>query len=268
MISYVTLVYRPEYFPYVFDTIRNKTTQPYEHLVWLNTGHPAVLAGIQKRINRGEPIRIIGSTPENTGCLYLPHLFNEAKGDIIAHIEDDIMEISPYIAEICEYTFRDFPKCKLLVADTIQDRFTRGARPPMKEYTLVNESYGLYRGAIDGWFAAFHKSFLPVLPKVFHYGLWGAIYPQFHAKKYEGYLCTAIKVFHMTSPEYAFFFDRLDQEIAKYDMVKFTNVSDWYRNVKDKMPPCSEIRLQFNASRESLNDPPITYKTVNQTSIT
>ncbi|MEE8586350.1 MAG: hypothetical protein V3T83_16005 [Acidobacteriota bacterium] len=80
-----------------------------------------------------------------------------------AQIDDDVIRVSPRIAEQALETFRRFPEVKQLTADVWQDRFTTGARPPMSAYTAYNQDYGLYEVPIDGWFSVYHRSVVPLI---------------------------------------------------------------------------------------------------------
>jgi len=51
-------------------------------------------------------------------------LFTAARYELITQIDDDVLRISPQIAERAAAIFKAHPKVRQLVADTWQDEFT------------------------------------------------------------------------------------------------------------------------------------------------
>jgi hypothetical protein len=259
MISYCTVVYRTWYAKLLILDLIRKTNVRYEILLWLNvhdTEFDAFLAGL---IAQRHPIRILGKTPENIGMQAFPTLFGAAKYAMITQMDDDVVMVSPRIAQICKDTFEQFPHVKQLVADTWQDKFTHGARPKMDKYRLIDKIYGLYRGPIDGWFSVYHRSIMPrliqpVREKYFYIG--SAIFEELEAGGMAGYLCTRFKVFHVTEPPYVAYYGALDFEIAKYRTVGQALLVKHYEDWRNKIPPRDLLESSIKTIKTALANAP------------
>jgi hypothetical protein len=120
-----------------------------------------------------------------------------------------------------------------LVADVWQDEHTTGARPPMEHYTAFSGSDQLYLGPVDGWFAIYHRSILPLLlgiPKTQYFPLGCAVARQLARRGQHAVLDCGMKVFHVIGPEYASAFDMLAFEIEKYRALNRLDIESWYRS--------------------------------------
>jgi len=91
-----------------------------------------------------------------------PLLFQEARYELIAQIDDDAVAMSRNIAEHASESLSRFPSMKQLVTDVWPDDYTTGARPAISSYRAYEPEYGLYDGPIDGWFSVFHRSVAPL----------------------------------------------------------------------------------------------------------
>ena len=181
MISYCVAVYRPTYARLLLADLVAKTSVPFEILVWLNVADPALDAEIAAAIGAGVPLRVVGRTPANIGMLAYGKLFREARYPLIAQIDDDVVCISRGIAQRADRLFRRFPTVRQLVSDVWQDEHTTGARPPIEQYSAFDAGEGLYMGPIDGWFAIYRRSILPLLldvPMAPYFALGAAIRAQ------------------------------------------------------------------------------------------
>jgi len=256
MISYCVAVLRPGYTQRLVDELVERSSAPYEILLWLNVADPDLDAFLDNRIARGCPIRVVGRTPENVGMRAYRDLFRAARHPLLVQIDDDVVGISRGIAERADRIFREFPKVRQLVADVWQDEFTTGARPPLTHYRCVHEREGLYAGPIDGWFSIYHRSILPVLLSLPYsqYCPLGALTR--HALQrwgLHGLLCTRMKVFHVIGPQYASLFGMLDSEVEKYRRLGRLDIVDWYLGAKPSLPPIDELQRRFTAARQSLD---------------
>src|ERR1700692_2026412 len=100
MISYCVASYRPTYSTLLVEDLIRKTSVPFEILLWLNTSDPNFRAHLASLQHAGSPIRIIGHSPENWGMTAYKRLFADAKYDMVVQIDDDVVCISPHIAEV------------------------------------------------------------------------------------------------------------------------------------------------------------------------
>lgn len=231
MISYCIALYRPTYARLLLADLVEKTSAPFEILVWLNVADAPLDAEIDAAIRSGVPLRVVGRTPDNIGMLAYRELFRAARYPLITQIDDDVVCISRGIAQRADRLFRRFPTVRQLVADVWQDEYTTGARPPIDQYSVFDENEGLYSGPIDGWFAVYHRSILPVLlsvPVAPYLPLGGAIRAQLARRGQHGLLDRGMKVFHVIGPEYAAAFGMLEFEIDKYRRLQRYDIVAWY----------------------------------------
>jgi hypothetical protein len=245
MISYCIASFRPKYAVMLVEDLLRKTSVPFDVLVWLNVEDRGYQAFLEKLSAEGAPVRIVGKTPENIGMRAYPMLFDEARYELIAQIDDDVVAVSRSIAELCSEVFGRFPRVKQLVADVWQDRYTTGARPPMSAYTPYREDYGLYDGPIDGWFSVFHRSVLSLIPRrtaSSYFPLGAQLRNRLKASGHVGLLCTGLKVFHVVGPQYAFYFGMLDFEIEKYRRLGRIELVEWYEAAKVTMPSTTDLQ--------------------------
>jgi hypothetical protein len=201
--------------------------------VWLNVADAALDADIDAAVRSGAPLRVIGRTPNNIGMLAYRHLFRAARYPLITQIDDDVVCVSRGIAQRADRLFRVFPAVRQLVADVWQDEHTTGARPPLEQYTVFDADEGLYAGPIDGWFAIYHRSILPLLldvPMSPYAGLGAAIGARLARRGHHGLLDRGMRVFHVIGPKYAAAFGMLTFEIEKYRRLGRRDIEGWYES--------------------------------------
>jgi hypothetical protein len=257
MISYCVAVYRPTYARLLIADLAAKTSVPFEILVWLNVGDPALDADIDATIRSGIPLRVVGRTPENVGMCAYAELFSAARYPLITQIDDDVVCISRGIAQRADRLFKRFPAVRQLVADVWQDELTTGARPTMEHYRPFNASEGLYIGPIDGWFSIYHRSVLPLLlqmPKAPYFPLGGSMCAKLARCGQHGVLDRGIKVFHVIGPQYAAAFGMLDFEIAKYRRLGRADIVGWYERYDADDAAVTESLRRVAAIRAALDD--------------
>ena len=240
MISYCIVAYRPPYVRWLIQDLIRKTTCPYEILIWLNTADRDLMELIRSRQTEGDPVHVVGTTPENIGMVGFKHLFLRARYPIITQLDDDVLRVSHRIGEIATDIFARHPSVGQIVADVWQDDWTNGARPKLSDYTPWDSADGLLEGPIDGWFSMYHRSTLPVLmqapfSKYLFLGSW--VRAMLAGSGRRGLLCTKVKVFHAIGPRYASLFGMLDFEIEKYQSVGREWLSEIYAGWKASPPP-------------------------------
>ena len=258
MISYCIAAYRPHYVRRLLADLVRKTTTPYEILVWLNVADAGLEEDLSGLSSQGAPVRVIGRTPANIGMRAYAHLFEAARFDMITQIDDDVVCVSPQIAERAAATFATHPSIRQVAADPWQDAFTCGARPGMAAYRCVDGALGLYDGPIDGWFSIYHRSILPLLravPYAQYCFIGGLIQGQLRRSRLQGVLCTRMKVFHVIGPEYASMFDMLDFEIAKYEAIGRSDIVNWYTTARATLPARPVLEQHYRVMREQLEHP-------------
>lgn len=260
MISYCIAVYRPTYARLLLADLVAKTSVRFEILVWLNVADPSFEAEIDAAVASGVPLRVIGRSPANVGMRAFGNLFRASQYPLITQIDDDVVCISRNIAQRADRLFRRFPTVRQLVADVWQDEHTTGARPPIEHYTAFAASEQLYVGPVDGWFAIYHHSILPLLlgiPKTRYFPLGCTVARHLARRGQYAVLDRGMKVFHVIGPEYASAFDMLAFEIEKYRGLNRLDVESWYRSYSAGDHSAEVVARRIEAIRASLDSAPI-----------
>lgn len=256
MISYCIASYRSTYSRLLVEDLIEKTSTPFEILIWLNVDNPEFENFLFKKIRIGFPIKIIGKTVENIGMIAYFESFKKSRYEFVVQIDDDVVFVSRKIAEYAKEIFTRFNDVRQLTADVWQDNYTTGARPPMNNYKIFNEDSGLYKGPIDGWFSVYHRSILPLILKIpyaKYFPLGSLIKNCLHRNCLHGLLYTKFKVFHVIGPEYASFFNMLDFEIEKYKKLERFDIVEWYEKKKNNLPPRELLSKNIQYIKELLN---------------
>lgn len=256
MISYCIACYRPAYASLLIADLVQKTTAEYEILVWLNTQDEGFAAELEQLREAAVPLRIVGRSRENKGMAAYHELFAASRFEMMVQIDDDVVCISPRIAEIAKEIFDRFPNVGMLTADVWQDEDTTGARPEMSHYRVFDVGAGLYDGPIDGWFAVYRRSCLHLasrIPQARYLPLGGLLRNQLKIMRMRGLLCTRMKVFHVIGPQYANAFGMLEFEIEKYRSLGRHDIVRWYEEARDKgLPEVDAMRIRTEAICEHL----------------
>jgi hypothetical protein len=255
MISYCIACYRPRYASLLIADLITKTSVPFEILVWLNIESKEFEDCLHAHQREGAPVKIVGSTPTNIGMAAYAKLFDASQYDMVVQIDDDVVCVSPRIAENAHEIFRRFPVVGMLTADVWQDEFTTGARPEMAHYQVFDAEHSLYEGPIDGWFAIYRRSCLHLvrtIPQTRYLPLGGTMKHRLAQRRLRGLLCTRMKVFHVIGPQYAHYFGMLDFEIEKYRSLGRTDIVRWYENAKSGLPATEYLERRVVAIREHL----------------
>lgn len=248
MISYCVACYRPTYARLLLAELVRKTTTPYEILLWLNVADAGLDADIADAIAQGVPLKVVGRTPHNIGMTAYRELFRASRFPLIAQIDDDVVCLSRGMAERAAHVFKRFPNVRQLVADVWQDEYTTGARPPMTQYRVFDAAEQLYEGPVDGWFAIYHRSLLPLLtslPISAYYPIGATVCGALAHTGFKGVLDRGgMKVFHVVGPDYARAFGMLDDEIAKYRRLDRLDIVAWYEAAGAKDAAAMTARVE------------------------
>jgi Glycosyltransferase like family 2 len=256
MISYCIACYRPRYTSALIDELIRKTSVEFEILLWINVEDEEFEAFLKEKEASGAPLRVIGRTPENIGMAAYFHLFAHSRFGMVVQIDDDVVCVSPRIAETAHEIFSRFSQVGMLTADVWQDDYTNGARPPMEHYRVFNVEYGLYDGPIDGWFAVYRKESLHVCRYIQprRYLCLGLTIKKLLRRSGSfGLLCTRMKVFHVIGPEYASYYGMLDFEIEKYKSLGRVDIVKWYSDARDKLPPQAVLHQHVKQIQTSMS---------------
>src|SRR4029078_5724242 len=99
LISYCLAVSKPKTAMVLIQDLIEKTTVPYEILLWANTGEKAFMQFVDNTIKTGVPLRMIGKSPYSIGMVAYKILFQEAKFDMIVQVDETVLLVSRKIAE-------------------------------------------------------------------------------------------------------------------------------------------------------------------------
>ena len=116
---------------------------------------------------------------------------------------------------------------------------------PAALVALFDSPEGLYSGPIDGWFAIYHRSILPLLatvPSTSYFGLGATVRARLAQRGLLGVLDRGMKVFHVIGPTYARAFGMLQFEIAKYQRLGRQDIVAWYQRDPEKLPSVEYIQ--------------------------
>lgn len=255
MISYCVCLSRPSQGSMLLRELVEKTKVPYEILVWMNTADQRLVDTIQTLQAELVPIKVVGSTPHDMGMQGFRVLFEHARYDMIAQVDEHIILMSQGIAEKAAAIFKKYKDVKMLVPDVIQDVYTDGARPPMDQYKPFDENNGLYDGPVDGWFAIYDRALFPALYDVtyernFFLGSWAR--GKAISMKFRGLLCTQMKVFHAYGPAYAETFGSRLEEAERIRYFGNHPLADLYQSCGVTPENVREMRLRIDQVRRQL----------------
>lgn len=255
MISYCLCLSRFAQGSMALRELIEKTKVPYEILVWMNTSDHRLIDTIQTLQAELAPIRVVGSTPNDIGMQGYRILFEQAKYDMIAQVDEHVILLQKGIAEKAAAIFKKYKDVKMVVADVIQDKYTDGGRPPMDQYKVFDEANGLYDGPVDGWFAIYDKALFPALYDVnydrsFFLGSWAR--GKAISMKYRGLLCNQMKVFHAYGPAYAELFGTRAEEATRIRYFGNHPLADLYMSAVLTPENIREMRLRVDQIRQQM----------------
>lgn len=249
MISYCVCLSRPSQGLMLLRELREKTAVPYEILVWMNTADQRLVDTIETMQAEQVPIKVVGSTPADIGMIGYRILFEHAKYDMVAQVDEHVILLSKGIAEKAGSIFKKHKDVKMLVADVIQDKYTDGARPPMDQYREMDGANGLYDGPVDGWFAIYDREFVPALydapyERYFYLGSWAR--GKAISMKLKGALCTEIRVFHAYGPAYGECFGSRIEEANRFMLFGKKDLADLYNGCNVNPDQVREMKLRVS----------------------
>lgn len=257
--SYMLVAFRPYYASRLISEVVRKTTVPYELLIWLNCESPFLEEYIANLAAAGNPIRIIGKDPKNSGMAAFDHVFPEVRGAVLVQLEDDVLHISRHAVETVQDIFGRYPEVQMVGAHVWQDEYTTGARPPVSLYNPMVPAEGLYEGPIDGGFTFYRREILDLLkdhPKGMYFGLGvGTHLKMIRANAgQKGWMSLKVRMFHVHGPAYhSFFQGMLDFEIAKYRGIHYMDIAQVYEDSKPTLPPATVLEARLADIKETFH---------------
>jgi glycosyltransferase involved in cell wall biosynthesis len=162
---------------------------------------------------------------KNYGINGYKKLFEEAKGEYIVTVDDDVLKFPPNIDHIFSEYMESFPGYGYLALNVVQNEFTNGAKPGPELYTAeVSDGKTVLLGPAGGWCACFRRSDFRKIRlrfKFFRLNMKlsedGFITWNFKRKLHLkcGIIQDAVCL-HACGPYYAQQYGHLDREIEKY----------------------------------------------------
>jgi hypothetical protein len=250
-LSYMLPSYRAFYTSRLLGEIAKKTTLSYEFLIWLNLSDAGLESYIRTLISAGCPIRIVGKTPENIGMAAFKPMIEQAKGEMLVQLEDDVLFVSRRAGEIAGDIFARRPDIGMLTADVWQDEFSNGGHPRPEHYKCVDEADQLYEGNIDGGFSVYPRKYVPLLLQtVFpqYFGMGAAMHCRLQGAGKKAYKCRRMRMFHLCGPVYhSLFPGMLEFELAKYRRIGHKGMVSVFEAQSKTLPPREILEQRFRA---------------------
>jgi hypothetical protein len=276
-ISYCAVVIRTKFVRMLIEDLARKTTVPYEILLWLNVEDRPFEVYVTDQARAGVPVRIVGKTPENIGMSGLGPCFSQAKGRIITQIDDDVIRISPGIAETAEFIFNRRKDVRHLSAAMWESErfyiYKAYGDGWNNIYKPVDPSLELYEGPIDGWFSMYHRDIRPLLLDL---GTGGDPYARAApgkppsmisvgyrvaqrlrgSKNQRPAICKMMKVFHVKGAVLLSYYDMLGVQAWKFRQLKVDpkQVVVW-DTAHERVPPKSEIEPHIQEAYRAVDEP-------------
>lgn len=192
---------------------------------------------VLERYREGTPVRAI-LRDKNYGLNAYKDLFDEAKGDYVVTVDDDVLEFPTGIDRIFAEYMEAFPDYGYIALNVVQNEFTNGAKPGPECY--VDETRNgktIQTGPTGGWCACFRRSdYRKIRLRV-------RLFKLSMKRSEDGVISTSLKkklhlksgiikdavCFHAAGPYYAKQFGHLDREIEKYAMAGLDSFVDVYK---------------------------------------
>jgi hypothetical protein len=241
--------YRAFYARRLLGEIVKKTSLPYELLVWLNLEDPGLESCIQELTAAGYPIRVVGKTPHNIGMEAFKPMIEQAQGELVVQLEDDVLFISRKAGEIAGDIFSRHPEIGMLSADVWQDELSNGGHPPPESYTCVDGQNQLFEGPIDGGLSIYPRNSVSLLLEssfTVYFGMGRDMHFRLHQAGQKAYKCRRIRIFHVSGPIYhSMFPGMVDFEIAKYRRIGHKVMVDAFEDQVKRLPPKEVLDLRL-----------------------
>lgn len=248
-LSYMLPCYRAFYTSRLLGEIARKTTLAYEFLIWLNLEDAGLESYIKTLISAGYPIRVVGKTPENIGMAAFKPMIEQAKGEMLVQLEDDVLFVSRRAGEIAQDIFSRRPEIGMLSAEVWQDELSNGGHPPPESYLCAHAQDQLFEGPIDGGFSVYPRRFVPLLLEskfAVYFGMGCGMHFRLQEANKKAYKCRRMRIFHLCGPVYhSLFPGMVEFEIAKYKRIGHKGMVSTYETQVKRLPPKEDLERRF-----------------------
>jgi GT2 family glycosyltransferase len=210
-------------------------------IVVLDNGSTDHTPDVLHRFEREGFVRVL-TQKKNQGLNAYKKLFEEASGEYIVDVDDDVLEFPMKSDVIFSDYMESFQDYGYLAFNVVQNEHTNGARPPLDEYIEdVRGEKTVLQGPAGGWCTCFRRDDYRKLRRDFlradlsmAYGedsfLTETLQEQLSLKN--GIIRDA-HCLHASGPSYAKAYGHLDREIEKYAKAKLDSFVEDYENHRD-----------------------------------
>lgn len=256
-LSYILPCSRAYYASRLLSEITKKTSLPYELFIWMNVSDDKLEKHVQSLISAGYPIRIVGKTPENIGLESLRLMIEEASGNLLIQLEDNVLFVSRKAGEVARGIFGRRKDIGMLSAEVWQDEFSSGGHPRPACYTCADTADQLYEGHIDGGFNIYPRSSVPLLLQSnfkIHFGIGSKMKARLNASKIQAYKCRRMRIFQVVSARYhSIFQGALELEMAKCKREGRDNMISAYEKEMADLPERAILKRRLMAIKNYHN---------------
>jgi hypothetical protein len=202
--------------------------------------------------------------------------FEQAKGTIITQIDDDVIRISPNIAEAAEFVFKQRKDVRHLSAAMWESEwywiYKSYGDLWDTVYKPIDPSLELYEGPIDGWFSMYHRDIRSLLldlgtgkdpykkpgpgerPALISIGYRVAQLLR-ASKSLRPAVCKPMKVLHVKGVPLLSYYDMLDAQIWKLKQIKWKPeyIAKW-EEAKKRVLPKAEIEPHIQQAYREIDE--------------
>ncbi|TDO21420.1 glycosyltransferase family 2 protein [Pedobacter duraquae] len=180
---------------------------------------------------------------KNYGLNAYKKLFGMAKGEYVVIVDDDVLSFPKGLDDIFVDYMNAFPDYGFIALNVIQDKFTKGAKPPQENYTDdVRGDKIIEKGPTGGWCACFRK-------KQYNKVRLRFIFTNLDMKQSEDGLLSHLMLrrlklksgliknelcLHACGPHYAKVYGHMERELEKYEKSGLQHIVEEYKNYTEE----------------------------------
>jgi GT2 family glycosyltransferase/tetratricopeptide (TPR) repeat protein len=177
---------------------------------------------------------------QNIGLELYKELFEQAKGEIIIVIDDDVIELPRHFDKEFEKYFEEFPDYGYLGLNVVQNEMTNGAKPDDSFYRDDRRGERIVQeGPVVGCCAAIkRKTFIELDGfKGYHLSMKlvedGVLCHKIKKLGLRTGIIKGVRCFHASGPAYSQQFGYLERDIRKYEEQEMTDFVKSYRTLQE-----------------------------------
>jgi glycosyltransferase involved in cell wall biosynthesis len=219
-------------------------------IVIMDNGSTDETPAVLERFRSNPMVRILRRS-KNEGLEAYKRLFAESKGELMATVDDDVLEFPAGLDRIFADYLSAFTDYGYLALNVVQDEHTNGSKFGPERYTEdVRGNRVVQYGPAGGWCACFRR-------RDYRRIRWTLSLRRLDMRRTEdGYLIAQMKLFlrlkcgiirdavclHASGPYYARLYGHLDREVEKYANSGLTDFVDLYKSYEDGAPAKTDAK--------------------------